>query len=122
VSETTPDVLLPLAAASLRLRRPPGRPRKQTPRPGGAAARSTAEPRPGDEARPLPPRAPAFGPTRLLSARETARYLGLAYDTVLSLVKGGTLRPVRLPLGGGELRKLLFDRADLDRLVEASKA
>jgi excisionase family DNA binding protein len=73
---------------------------------------------PGDSSRPLAMR--ASGP-RLLSARETATYLAIGYETVLLLVKTGTLRPVRLPLGDGELRKLLFDRVDLDRLVEANK-
>jgi excisionase family DNA binding protein len=72
-----------------------------------------------DQSRPLAMR--TSGP-RLLSARETAAYLAIGYDTVLLLVKSGTLRPVRLPLGENELRKLLFDRVDLDRLVEASKA
>lgn len=34
----------------------------------------------------------------------------------------GVLRRVRVPLpNGGELRKLLFDRTDLDRLIEAWK-
>jgi len=59
----------------------------------------------------------------LLSARDTAHYLALQYDTVLDLVKAGTLQPVRLPVGDhGALRKLLFDRADLDRLIDACKS
>jgi hypothetical protein len=41
---------------------------------------------------------------------------------VRDLEANGTLKRVRIPLpNGGELRKLLFDRADLDRLVEAWK-
>jgi excisionase family DNA binding protein len=59
---------------------------------------------------------------RLLSARDAATYLAIGYETVLDLVKAGTLRPVRLAVRPHtDLRKLLFDRADLDRLVEASK-
>jgi excisionase family DNA binding protein len=55
---------------------------------------------------------------RLLSAREAGLYLGLAYDSVLGLVQAGVLQPVKL----GTLRKLLFDRLDLDQLVERGKA
>jgi hypothetical protein len=114
---------LPLAAASLRLRGRPGRPRKHPLRPvlGEIAVTPNAPSRAssGDELRPLAIR--TSGP-RLLSARETAAYLAIGYETVLLLVKSGTLRPVRLPLGETALRKLLFDRVDLDRLVEVSKA
>lgn len=60
---------------------------------------------------------------RLLDLRVTAGYLGLSTWTVRDLEAAGTLRRVRVPMaGGGELRKLLFDRHDLDRLVEAWKA
>jgi hypothetical protein len=55
---------------------------------------------------------------RLFSARETAVYLGIAYDTVLDLVKAGALQPVRLALPSRDLRKLLFDRLALDRLID----
>jgi hypothetical protein len=42
--------------------------------------------------------------------------------TVRDLETAGMLPRVRIPLpNGGELRKLLFDRADLDRLVETWK-
>jgi hypothetical protein len=38
------------------------------------------------------------------------------------MVAAGRLPRVRLPLAGdGELRRILIDRADLDRLIEASK-
>jgi hypothetical protein len=57
---------------------------------------------------------------RLLGLEDTARYLGLSRWTVRDLEERGVLRRVRVPLpGGGELRKLLFDKADLDRLIEA---
>jgi len=55
---------------------------------------------------------------RLLDLNGTAAYLGVSVWTVRSLEEAGTLRRVRLPLlNGGELRKLLFDREDLDRCI-----
>jgi hypothetical protein len=51
-----------------------------------------------------------------------AAYLALSPWTVRDLEAAGTLKRVRVPTAAGELRKLLFDRADLDRLVEAWKA
>jgi hypothetical protein len=60
---------------------------------------------------------------RLLDPASAARYLGVSTWTVRDLEAGGHLQRVRLPLPGGkDLRKLLYDRADLDRLIEASKA
>lgn len=59
---------------------------------------------------------------RLLDLEATAAYLNVSTWTVRDLEAGGILRRVRVPLPrGGELRKLLFDRTDLDRLVEAWK-
>ncbi len=109
----------PLAAASRRLMRKPGRPRKPesghvpgTPPaergvncgpPGGALAVRAIVP-------------------RLLSLDATAAYLGISPWTVRDLEAGGVLPRVRIPLpNNGELRKLLFDRKDLDRLIEAWK-
>ena len=66
--------------------------------------------------RPVASQAGGLSP-RLLTARQAATYLALGYETVLDLVKSDTIRPVRL----GDLRKLLFDRGDLDRLIDASK-
>lgn len=61
-------------------------------------------------------------PPRLLDLDATAAYLGVSPWTVRDLEAAGVLARVRVPLpNGGELRKLLFDRADLDRLVEAWK-
>jgi hypothetical protein len=114
---------LPLANARARLnstltgpRRCPGR----RPRPGPDGETRvipTSGPRlqRGSEPRAL---AQAAVAPRLLSARETAVYLGLAYDTVLDLVKAGALQPVRLALPSRDLRKLLFDRLALDRLID----
>jgi hypothetical protein len=51
-----------------------------------------------------------------------ARYLAVSTWTVRDLEAAGHLPRVRLPLPGGkDLRKLLYDRADLDRLIETSK-
>ena len=59
---------------------------------------------------------------RLLDVDGAANYLGISTWTVRSMVDAGTLRPVRLPLDGGrELRRLLLDRLDLDRVIEAGK-
>ena len=59
-----------------------------------------------------PPDAP---PARLLTLAQTAAYLGLSPWTVRELQWKGRLPRVALS------RKLLFDRADVDRLIEASK-
>lgn len=92
---------LPLAAASERLRKKPGRPRKP---------------------RPEPAPSPAVPPARLLDLPAAARYLTLSTWTLRDLISSGTLRRVRIPLpNGGELRKVLLDREDLDRLVGAWK-
>lgn len=100
------------------LRRRPGRPRKIE----DARADSTAL-NGGD--RDDPDRsAPASGrlAPRLLDLVQTAQYLGVSAWTVRDLEASGTLQRVSIPLAGGrELRKLLFDRGDLDRLVDAWK-
>jgi hypothetical protein len=92
----------------LHARRPVGRPRK-----------APAEP-------PAPPRklacvAVASVPPRLLDLDATATYLGLSPWTVRDLEAARILHRVRVPLPNGELRKLLFDREDLDRLIEGWK-
>ncbi len=109
----------PLAAASRRLSRKRGRPRKvesghvpgtssagrgvNDGDPGGALAVQASEP-------------------RLLSLDDAARYLGLSAWTVRDLEAAGVLKRVRIPLpNGGELRRLLYDREDLDRMIEAWK-
>ena len=59
---------------------------------------------------------------RLLDLGATAAYLGVSPWTVRDLAAAGTLKRVRVPVaGGGDLRKLLFDRHDLDSFVEAWK-
>jgi hypothetical protein len=58
----------------------------------------------------------------LLDLTSTAVYLGVSEWTVRDLEAAGVLARVRVPLPNrGELRKLLFDREDLDRLIAAWK-
>lgn len=64
---------------------------------------------------------PASGAARLLDVDDDAAYLGVSPWTIRDLEAAGTLKRVRVPLRGSELRKLLFDRADLDRLIEMWK-
>lgn len=59
---------------------------------------------------------------RLLDLHVSASYLGLSAWTVRTLEQQGILKRVRIPLpNAGELRKLLFDRTDLDRLIDGWK-
>lgn len=59
---------------------------------------------------------------RLLDLATAAAYLSVSPWTVRDLEAVGIVPRVRVPLpGGGELRKLLFDRDDLDRLIRAWK-
>lgn len=95
---------LSLAAASIRLRGKPGRPRNGTVvDPPSASVASANAP-------------------RLLDIRAAAEYLSVSTWTIRDLEAAGELQRVRLPLPGHrEVRRLLFDRLDLDRLVERSK-
>ncbi len=102
----------PLATAALRFRGKPGRPKKALPTseeelhgPGGLTIQTVA---------PVPP--------RLLDLPATAAYLGVSEWTIRDLESAGVLRRVRVPLPNhGELRKLLFDREDLDHLIAVWK-
>jgi hypothetical protein len=59
---------------------------------------------------------------RLLNLDAAAAYLSMSPWTIRDLEAKGVLPRVRVPLPrGGELRKLLFDKADLDRLIGAWK-
>jgi hypothetical protein len=95
---------LPLAAASQRLQRPPGRPRKPRPDP----------PAPGVTTSALAP--------RLLDLEGTAVYLSVSTWTCRDLEAAQVIRRVRIPLPrGGEVRRVLFDVRDLDALIERWK-
>ena len=56
---------------------------------------------------------------RLLDLHAAALYLTVSEWTVRDLEAAGTIARVRIPLSNnGELRKLLFDRVELDCLIE----
>ena len=114
----SPDPL-PLAAAAVRLRGRPGRPRKGTfgaqpdhaTRMNGAVVSGAQDSQSGW---------PTLAP-RLLDVPALAAYLGgLSTDTVRELDASGVLSSARVKIpgrGGEPLRKVLFDRAAIDRLV-----
>jgi hypothetical protein len=61
-------------------------------------------------------------PPRLLDLKAAAAYLGVSPWTVRDLEANGTLQRISIPLGPGrDLRKLLFDRQDLDQLIDSWK-
>ena len=78
---------------------------------------------PGDRVRgALVREAPLLRPGRLFDVDRAAAYLSVSPWTVRDLEAAGTIKRVRVPLPGGrELRKLLFDKADLDALIETWK-
>ena len=100
-----------LSIGPIPARRAPGRPRK--------SAATSATPGSVNDS---PPLIPAPLPARLLELEVAAAYLGVSPWTIRDLEAAGTIRRVRVPLAQGrELRKLLFDKMDLDRLIEAWK-
>ena len=58
---------------------------------------------------------------RLLTRHQAANYLNLSSDMLDRLTQQGELRRVQLTLGDRTVRKVLYDRGDLDRLVELSR-
>jgi excisionase family DNA binding protein len=54
---------------------------------------------------------------RLLSLNAAATYLDTTQRTVRRLIARGVLQPVQIPT----LRRVLIDRQDLDRLIDAGK-
>ena len=59
---------------------------------------------------------------RLLGLRAAAAYLGVGERTARELDAAGVLRRVRIPApGAAAVRRLLYDRQDLDALIEAWK-
>ena len=115
---------LPLAAARERLGRKPGRPRKFAAAPAPAATETSVgrDMAHRGEGR-LAQAAVGSIPPRLLDLKAAAAYLAVSSWTVRDLEASGILRRVNIPLSAQkDLRKVLFDRQDLDRLVEAWKA
>lgn len=130
------DEQLRLATAARRLRGRPGRPRKaadEEPR-GSAVQRAFGDERSalsdadfGSAPRAVPGNVPAAGSApfllpRLLDLERAAAYLGVSTWTIRDLEAAGELRRIRVPLGQKELRRLLFDRLELDQLVERWKS
>lgn len=99
----------------LHARRLVGRPRKSGHVPGTSPAQGPENSEAKGRALARLPVAPV--PPRLLDLDDTADYLAVSPWTVRDLEAKGILRRVRVPLPNGELRKLLFDREDLDHLV-----
>jgi hypothetical protein len=54
---------------------------------------------------------------RLLGLESAATYLDTTTKTISRLITRGVLTPVRIPT----LRRVFFDREDLDRLINAGK-
>jgi len=100
-----------LAAAALRLRGKPGRPRKH-----GSGPVATAEPAATTTATAMGAVAP-----RLFGLAEAAVYLGISSWSVRTLLDAGHVRRVTLPGRAGDGRRVLIDKADLDALVELGK-
>jgi hypothetical protein len=57
----------------------------------------------------------------LLTRQQAVDYLNLSSDMLDRLTQQGELRRVQLTLGDRTVRKVLYDRGDLDRLVELSR-
>jgi excisionase family DNA binding protein len=55
---------------------------------------------------------------RLLNFQDAAAYMGVRSQTIRRLIERGALTPVKLPL----VRRVLFDRLDLDRLIDSGKS
>jgi excisionase family DNA binding protein len=64
----------------------------------------------------------AVATARLMNDREGAAYLGLSRSQFRALVAAGKIPRVRVPAEDGrDLRRLLVDRTDLDKLIEQWK-
>jgi len=60
---------------------------------------------------------PKVQPVRCMDVAALGAYMGVKRRTIWRLVASGTLKPIRLP----GLRKVLFDVADVDRILNAAK-
>jgi hypothetical protein len=111
---------LPLAAASVRLRGRPGRPRLRLPD-SESGAPPASPPLAALYKEGCASTVPRLDERRLLDVLQTAQYLGnLGEDTVRELDASGVLAPARVSIPGRRgqpLRKVLFDRAELDRFI-----
>ncbi len=113
------DKAKPLQGAAERLKRRPGRPRKGH-SPGIALPEAGHQS--GPEGRTLAQEAIAHIPPRCLDVKGAALYLGgISTWTVRDFHSAGMLPRVCFILNGKEVRRLLFDVEDLNRLIERSK-
>jgi hypothetical protein len=103
---------LPLAAASRRLRRPPGRPKRVAAAEGVGLAIGGAAPQPAIDAAPRNDFAATL-PPRGLPVPAASAYSGLPVRRLWALIADGLLRPIRPP----GCRLVLVDRCDLDELL-----
>ena len=86
------------------------------------AGRARMNSGPSRGASPTPGGALHVASPRLLALPDAARYLGLSSWTTRKLEWRGVLQRVRVPRpGGASIRKVLFDKADLDGLIDAWK-
>lgn len=118
-----------------RVGRPRTRPVSTAEAPNGATSTSLESPAPGTLRAQSPSRTrrnsgrgadalarQASALPRLLDVHGAAAYLSVSTWTLRQLVSRGVLRRVLIPVANGrDLRKVLLDREDLDRLVEAWK-
>lgn len=67
----------------------------------------------------------SVAPVRLLDLRAAAAYIGLSYWTLRDMTLSGILPTVKIPCprarDGRVIRRVLIDRQDLDRFIEANK-
>jgi hypothetical protein len=107
----------PLTAASRRLRKPAGRPRRlggaRSPIDGAPSVPAKDAGSRGVFATSLPPGAPPRG----LSIPAAAAYSGIPVRRLWALIAAGRLSEIRIP----GMRRVLIDRGDLDRLLDAAK-
>ncbi len=64
---------------------------------------------------------PVLPGPRWLTRQQAAEYLNLSLDMLDRLTQQGELPRVQLALGNRNVRKVLYDRADLDRLIELNR-
>jgi excisionase family DNA binding protein len=128
----------PLLAASIRLRKRPGRPKMVRPVPAECVEQARAQASQASAPRTAPgldsgaarlrgtqtsvAESVAKVGARLLSLEDAAAYLAVSKWTVREWWAAGMLHAVKPILASGKpFRRLLFDRAELDGLIERSK-
>jgi hypothetical protein len=126
---SSPTTTLPLEAASRRLRKPAGRPRKVAQCDSSGDSQPERLRQPVDLTRILgdrapatlalaPPERPGITARRLYSRRQAALYLSCSTDTIDRLVGRRLLPKLYLP----QSRLVRFDLTDLERIVAMAKA